>query len=459
MGTHDKSEAITLKRRINSVVSTRWFAVASALLVFVLAVSLGEAVLLAQRHEADDQRRIEMTSYAAMLRARVERELNSLLYLNSGLGSYLVVRNKRIQSKEIGDMLAVLYKGNPHVRNFGIAVGYRLTYVYPLIGNEKAIGIDYRNLPGQWPVIRRIVVSGKPALAGPLDLVQGGNGLVYRVPLFLGGNYWGLLSTVIDSDSLFKSVFKESKDGRFEYALRGRDGLGSAGDGILGTVALFARSDAVVQEIDIPGGRWAIAVAPRYDHINHNLPYLARIVVALAGGLIAWMLYALIRSRAELARLVMFDSLTGLPNRRLLTDRARVAFARQHRHPDQACALLFLDMDGFKDVNDRYGHNTGDAVLREIARRCRATVRAEDTIARWGGDEFVVLMEAISEERVQALVARLREVLETPIVLDGQHLELGVSVGVVLHREGDASLEEIIGMADQRMYSDKLQRR
>ncbi len=448
-----------MKRRINSVVSTRWFAVAGALLVFALAVSLGEAVLQAQRHEADDQRRIEMTSYAAMLRARVERELNSLLYLNSGLGSYLVVRNNRIQSKEIGDMLAVLYKGNPHVRNFGIAVGYRLTYVYPLTGNEKAIGIDYRNLPGQWPVIQRIVVSGKPALAGPLDLVQGGSGLVYRVPLFLGGNYWGLLSTVIDSDSLFKSVFKESEDSRFEHALRGRDGLGSKGDGILGNIALFARRDAVIQEIDIPGGRWAIAVAPRYDHFNHNLQYLARIAVTLAGGLIAWMLYALIRSRAELARLVMFDSLTGLPNRRLLTDRARVAFARQHRHPDQACALLFLDMDGFKDVNDRYGHNTGDTVLREIARRCRATVRAEDTIARWGGDEFVVLMEAVSEETVQALVARLREVLETQITLDGKRFQLGVSVGVVLHREGDASLEEIIGMADQRMYSDKQQRR
>ncbi|ABL00962.1 diguanylate cyclase domain-containing protein [Pelobacter propionicus] len=459
MGTHDKSQAISLKRRINSVVSARWFAIAGALLVFVLTVSLGEAVLQAQRHEADNQRRIEMTSYAAMLRAHVERELNSLLYLNSGLGSYLVVRNNRIQSKEIGDMLAVLYKGNPHVRNFGIAVGYRLTYVYPLTGNEKAIGIDYRSLPGQWPVIQRIVASGKPALAGPLDLVQGGSGLIYRVPLFLGGNYWGLLSTVIDSDSLFKSVFKESKDGRFEHALRGRDGLGSKGDVILGNIALFARSDAVVQEIDIPGGRWAIAVAPRYDNFNHNLPYLARITVALAGGLIAWMLYALIRSRAELARLVMFDSLTGLPNRRLLTDRARVAFARQHRHPDQACAILFLDMNGFKDVNDRYGHNAGDAVLREVARRCRATVRAEDTVARWGGDEFVVLMEAVSEERVQALVARLREVLETQITLDGKRFQLGVSVGVVLHREGDASLEEIIGMADQRMYSDKLQRR
>jgi diguanylate cyclase (GGDEF)-like protein len=448
-----------MKRRIDTVVSARWFAVASAFLVFVLAASLGEAVLQAQQLEADNRHRVEMTSYAATLRARIERELNSLLYLNSGLGSYLIVRNDSIQAKEIGDILAVLYKGSRHVRNFGIAVGYRLTYVYPVVGNEKAIGLDYRNVPRQWPVIKRIVDSGKPALAGPVDLVQGGSGLIYRVPLFLDNRYWGLLSTVIDVDSLFKSVFEESEDSRFEYALRGKDGLGSKGAGILGDVGLFARPDAVIQEIDIPGGRWTMAVTPREGHFNHNLLHVARIIVAFAGGLMAWMLYALIRSRSELAHLVMFDSLTGLPNRRLLTDRASIAFARQNRHPGKACALLFLDMDGFKHINDRYGHNAGDTVLQEAANRCQAIVRAEDTVARWGGDEFVVLMEEVTEEAVEALVARLREALEAPVAFGGQQIKVGVSVGIVLHHQGDASLDEVLEMADQRMYIDKLQRK
>jgi diguanylate cyclase (GGDEF)-like protein len=141
-----------------------------------------------------------------------------------------------------------------------------------------------------------------------------------------------------------------------------------------------------------------------------------------------------------------------------LTDRACVAFARQHRHPDKACALLFLDMDGFKNINDRYGHKAGDAVLQEAANRCRAIVRAEDTVARWGGDEFIVLMEEASEEAVEALVARLREALGAPITFDGQQIKVSVSVGVVLHHEGDVSLDEVLEMADQRMYIDKLQR-
>lgn len=427
-------------------------------MVLVLAMSLGEAFLQAQQHEAEGQRRVEMASYTAMLRARMERELYSLLYLSSGLGSYLVVRNNSIEPKELGDILAVMYKSSRHVRNFGIAVGYRLIYVYPVTGNERAIGLDYRNLPQQWPVIQHIVNSGKPALAGPVDLVQGGRGLIYRVPLFFSGRYWGLLSTVIDSDSLFKSVCEESKDSRFEYALRGKDGLGRKGEQILGDLGLFKRPDAVIQEIDVPSGRWAIAVAPRGGNVSHSLLNLARFVIVLAGVLSAWMLYALIRNRSDLARLVMFDGLTGLPNRRLLTDRANVAFARQRRHPEHTCAFLFLDMDGFKSVNDCYGHKAGDAVLQETANRCRAIVRAEDTIARWGGDEFVVLMEKVAEETVATLVTRLREALEAPIILDGQQIRVGVSVGVVLHHKGDASLDKILEKADQRMYIDKLRK-
>jgi len=448
-----------MSARIDSLVSAKWFAAASAILIFLVVGSLGEAYLHAQRREAEDLRKVEMAAYAATLRARVERELNSLLYLSSGLGSYLLVRNDRIQAKEIGDILAVLHRDSRHVRNFGIAIGYRLSYVYPVAGNEKAIGLDYREQPAQWPLIRRIIESGKPALAGPIDLVQGGSGLVYRVPLYRDGRYWGLLSTVVDSDALFASVFDKPEDSRFEYALRGRDGLGRQGAAILGDAGLFAQPDTVVQDIDIPGGQWAIAVKARTDRAATKRPAAARAVVLLASALFAWLLYALIRSRAELAHQVMVDSLTGLPNRRLLSDRARMAFMRHSRHPETACALLFLDMDDFKDINDRYGHKAGDAVLKATAERCRQVVRAEDTVARWGGDEFVVLLEEVSEAAVETLVGRLREALNAPIDFDGQSIRVGVSIGVAAGCTTGASLDELLKLADHRMYIDKSQRK
>lgn len=438
---------------------SRLFAFSAAALALLLVIALGELTLRVHSQDQENDRRMNALSQAVVVRAKVERELNSLLYLSSGLASYLTVRSDTIQRKEINDILAVLYRSSRHVRNFGIAIGYQLTYIYPLRGNESAIGLNYPDQPDQWPVISKIVATGKPALAGPVDLVQGGRGIIYRVPLFIGGKYWGLLSTVIDADSFFDAIFAELADSRYDFALRGKDGLGLEGDSIFGDVTLFGHEDAAIQEIDVPGGRWAIAVTAHAGDHSRQTAFLVRLLSGALGGLIAWMFYALMRNRTELARRVMYDNLTGLPNRVLLEDRAQMAFARQHRTPEQLCALLFLDLDGFKNINDAYGHKAGDAVLRATAERAKATMRMNDTVARWGGDEFIVLLENVTQEMLEVLMVRLRNNLETPIELDGCEVSVGISMGMAIHPDTGGDLDETLRIADQRMYEDKLARR
>lgn len=438
---------------------SRLYAAASAVVVFVLIIGIGEVFLRTQMQQAEDAAQIEAISRAATLRARVERELNTLLYISSGLGGYLVVRNDRIQAKEVNDILSVLHRSARHVRNFGIAVGYRLTFVYPRAGNEKAIGLHYPDQPEQWPVIERIVASGAPALAGPLKLVQGGTGLVYRVPLFIDRKYWGLISTVIDADSFFKAIFAESTDRQHDYAIRGKDGLGAKGDAVWGDMALFDRPDSVVQEVEIPGGRWIIAVSPKSSAYERNISLVVRLISVILGGLIAWMMHMLMRNRSELADLAMYDALTGLPNRHLMEDRADMALARQQRHPDQLLAMLFFDLDGFKDINDRHGHKAGDAVLRATAERARATVRRNDTVARWGGDEFIILLEDVSQGDLDTLRQRLRDEIEAPIEFEGLTLRVGVSIGMAIHPGNGANLDDMVKMADHGMYEDKTRRK
>ncbi len=439
--------------------SRRAGALASAVIVFALLLTAGEVFLNSQLQDRLNKRHIETLSYATTLRVRLERELNALLYLSSGLGAYLVVRNNSMQASEMQDILAVLHRSNRHVRSFGVAVGYRVLYVYPVQGNERAIGLYYPDQPAQWPVIQKIAQSGLAGLAGPLDLVQGGRGLIYRMPLMLQGRYWGLLSTVIDSDSLLQAVQAESQDDRFEFAIRGRDAQGLGGGPVWGSMALFEQPDVMVQEMDVPGGRWAIGVRSQVLDDSSRLRWLIRASSVAAGLLVATMLYVLIRNRSLMAHRAMYDDLTRLPNRRLFEDRALMAFSRQQRQPEQLCALLFLDLDDFKHVNDQHGHKAGDAVLMAVANRALAAVRQNDTVARWGGDELIVLLEQVSRDMLETISQRLRNSIQEPIEFEGCSLQVGVSIGVAIYPEDGADLDQLLHAADGHMYSDKIDRK
>ncbi len=439
--------------------SRRAGALASSAIAFALLLAGGEVVLRSQLQDRLNKRHIETLSYATTLRVRLERELNALLYLNSGLGAYLVVRNSSMQASEIQDILAVLHRSSRHIRNFGVAVGYRLLYVYPLLGNERAIGLYYPDQPTQWPMIQKIAQSGLALLAGPVELVQGGRGLVYRMPLMLHGRYWGLLSTVIDSDSLFQAVQAESEDDRYEFAIRGRDGQGLTGGAVWGALGLFDQPEVLVQEMDVPGGRWAIAVRPRLADDTRSLRAWVRAASGGGGLLVATMLYMLVRNRGLMAHRAMYDDLTRLPNRRLFEDRALMAFSRQQRQPEQLCALLFLDLDDFKRVNDLHGHKAGDAVLMAVARRALAAVRQNDTVARWGGDELIVLLEHVSRDMLETIARRLRSAIQEAIDFEGRTLQVGVSIGVAIYPEDGSDLDQLLHAADGQMYGDKTARK
>lgn len=431
----------------------------SALVVLVLMQVAGEVVLRSLLQDRASKRQLETLSYATTLRVRLERELSALLNLNNGLAAYLAVRNSTVEPREVQAILAELYRNSHHVRNFGVAVGYRVMYVHPLEGNERAIGIYYPDLPAQWPVIQKIATSGQAALAGPVALAQGGRGLIYRMPILIDGRYWGLLSTVIDSDSLFRMVQAEAADEHYDFAIRGRDGLGLDGDAVWGELALFDRPGILVQEMDLPGGRWAIAVqALRADNIS-PLRWFMRGGAALAGLVVGAMLFLLIRNRSLMAQRAMYDDLTHLPNRRLFEDRALMAFSRQQRQTEQLCALLFLDLDEFKDINDRHGHKAGDAVLVAVAERAQAAVRQNDTVARWGGDEFIVLLENVTPDMLSTIAQRLRSSIQEPIEHQGSSLRVGVSIGVALYPDNGGDLDQLLHAADSQMYSDKTDRK
>jgi diguanylate cyclase (GGDEF)-like protein/PAS domain S-box-containing protein len=156
----------------------------------------------------------------------------------------------------------------------------------------------------------------------------------------------------------------------------------------------------------------------------------------------------------RIEQLAFYDPLTGLPNRALFLDRLQQALASGKRH-GQRLALLFLDLDRFKEINDTQGHAIGDRALVEAARRLQATVRGEETLARLGGDEFVVIAMGAGQSAAALIAERLQKALSEPLAINGRVFTLKASIGIAIFPEDGRTPEELLKHADIAMYRAK----
>jgi len=157
----------------------------------------------------------------------------------------------------------------------------------------------------------------------------------------------------------------------------------------------------------------------------------------------------------ELRHQALHDSLTGLANRALFSDRLEHALARQRRH-QESLAVLLIDLDDFKSINDSLGHSVGDELLGEVAARLRTVIRASDTVARLGGDEFAILLEDPADGGAPTAAAeRIQDAFATPFVIEGRSLLIRASIGAAIPDDGAVTCEELLRNADVAMYAAK----
>jgi diguanylate cyclase (GGDEF)-like protein len=456
---------------------------------------IGEYTIRLERQNANREQLSQVISEVGELRASLEGELNATLHLTQGMIAYIATCST-LEPEVIEPMLKTLYEYGRHVRNIGLAPGNRLTYIYPLAGNEKALGLYYPDMKEQWPAVERAIREHKPRLAGPTQLKQGGMGLIYRIPVFLGaqGDYWGLLSMAIDVESLYDHVGIAPNLGSLQLALRGRDGTGAEGETFLGDGALFD-TDAVIVQVITPGGAWELAARPidgwgQGGHFGWLRAGFWLVGILLGGSLHQVLLFAARREQlseqlrertAELeqshARLIaevderkrleeelrhfaFYDALTRLPNRRLLLDRLHQAQLNSERQKSHV-AVMFLDLNNFKKLNDTHGHDIGDQLLINVARRLQSTVRESDTVARLGGDEFVVMLEGLGSDAEKArdyahvLADTIRDALGQEYALGEVRHQCSASIGIKLFLGTDEDPDQILKDADTAMYRAK----
>lgn len=345
------------------------------------------------------------------------------------------------------------------VRNIGLAPNDIISHVYPLKGNEKAIGLDFRTVPNQYKSVQLAKELKGIIVTGPIELVQGGTALIARYPIFTdtpyNTQYWGGLSVVINYDKLLKtSNLKNIKGTDIALVNNVQERL------IEGDKDVLTNYDLSFP-IYLPNGSWTLFA--KYDdfneiesisRFNQLFPVLGGITFAIGYILIL----SLIKNYLRIQNLSLHDELTGLPNRRYLFNELNRIMSRKNAVVE--FTVLNIDLNKFKRINDTLGHEVGDRVLKHLARLLTKCLRSSDFISRVGGDEFVIILQRTTKsENVEQIIQKIHNYADThPLFWKEETIRLSLSVGYYVYQDkGDPSqINEILSKADKDMYYAKM---
>ncbi len=680
--------------------------IVSSLIITISFLGLGLVLEQQSLSRHNQQQRVEVLEQLSLLRAQLEGRLNADLHLLNGM-SAIIATHPDIDADQFNRIAAKLMENRHDLRNIAAAPDLVIRYIYPLKGNEAALGLDYTSNEQQRAAALQARDLNTIIVAGPLQLAQGGTGLIARLPVYYQAEtgqqrFWGIVSSVLDSDKLFQNSGLDNPALRIKLAIRDKDSKGAQGDLFLGEKQLFSpATDAVTQTVTLPYGSWLMAATPsagwqtsspyrwgiiggclllalatiltnRYRNqrltkeqlsqatffqafeqsplgvaisnpttgeisdINSSLRKMAGVssgadstkpresgqlplsvltlirtqalahgqevsIIDNSGNERIWSCFrseihtpkgtrlltlfqditdpAELRKRLELAkqvidhtsdavvitdsnaniievngafsqitgysrqeaigktprlyrsnhheaefyrqmwqqidqqggftgevwnrtkagelfpawvsinrvgdpddsshqyigvfadisnikqaekeleRIAYYDPLTTLPNRALFHDRLLHEITACRRH-QQRLALLFIDLDRFKNINDSFGHSVGDQLLKVIAERLVNEVRENDTVTRLGGDEFTIIISELTNiGSLTSLVERLLQCIQAPIPLVGQQLHVGASIGIAIYPNDGEAADILIQHADMAMYQAKEQGR
>jgi diguanylate cyclase len=360
-----------------------------------------------------------------------------------------------------------------------------IVYIEPFSGrNLSALGYDMYSEPVRRAAMEQARDTGKAALSGKVTLVQetgqnGQAGFLMYLPVYRNGaptetvaqrraNLVGwVFAPFRMSDLMSGLIGDQSGDLSIvvydDKEISSRTLMHDAGEkpGINQPGSRFVSVDV----IKILGHDWTMVTSAlpgferRLEHDKSPLILRSGIGVSILLALLAWLLIDE-RARAWKAagqafRMALYDGLTDLPNRKLFTDRLLHALTRAKRDKTHV-AVMFIDLDRFKPVNDEFGHAVGDLLLKEVAKRLQQSVRASDTVARLGGDEFVALFPYIRESHGDMVVAeKILKAIAEPFHIDGRILHISSSIGIAIYPQDGSDEKMLLKNADAAMYHAK----
>ena len=435
-------------------------AVISFLVSFTLCSVLAGITITNRAHIA----RLQIERLILEKSIRINEVISGLLYKTETLA---VIAVQGDDHEDYFDKIAPSIVDDPMILNVLLAPDGIVSKVYPLSGNEAVVGLNFFGEGAGNIEAMAARDSGQLVMGGPFNLVQGGQALVGRMPVYVDApnerhKFWGLVSVTLRFPQVLDYAWLESLETLgFAYELwrlnpdtNERQVIASNLEHIKPTSSFTER------HVKIFNADWYLRVSP----INRWHVYPENIFLIVAGLLVSFLVmfvtqnnFELNRMRSALEIMATSDPLTGIHNRRHFMDLSQAGLERSRRLKT-GCYVILLDLDKFKSINDTYGHILGDKVLVEVASRVQSHIRPYDLLARYGGEEFIIFAFDIDKNNVQTLAERLRlSICDEQIEYEGGHLYFSASFGVAHVYNYD--LEKAIKHADQALYTAKTEGR
>lgn len=345
-----------------------------------------------------------------------------------------------------------------YIRNVGILKDTTIIWNFPKGENEKTIGVDLLKIPTQAEAVKRTKETLQYNFEGPIHLVQGGTGYAMRIPIIKNGKYWGMVSIVLKADKVKELFETYEKESNIKVAILNKSSNNSL---IYGKESILSNKRAAVFKSGFSGGDWNVYVLPisNKGFVHSKLFMISAFMGLLFTLWISRRSYKYILMNEEMKKKnnllsldVVKDKLTGIYNRNYLDSRIIEEVERVIRYGG-SLSMIYFDLDHFKTVNDTYGHRQGDAVLKEVTRVVAGELRTSDIFARWGGEEFAILLPDTNLSGAKVVAEKLRIELEN--VLHPVVGRVTASFGVA-----EYFVDEYIGSwfnrADKELYFSKM---
>lgn len=384
---------------------------------------------------------------------QLEDKINREIYITSIMKSLLQI-NEEETLKSFNELARDLIGNNPGMKCIQLAPKGKIEYIYPLEGNEAG-KIDLfatEDLRGDAVKARD---SGKLLLTGPIELRQGGRGLVARNPVFdKNGEFWGFSIVIIKLAGIFDEMTPIHDIAAGYYCT-------IVVKNAPNKMTIFSNIDGkqdlemVKTELRLAGDTvWEMSLVPKEGWITSERKYVNAFAALMASLLLYKLMFRIRQIRRQMLKnkkMAMHDPLTNALNQRALNQ-----VLAEYDKSLQPYGLVFVDLDYFKEINDAYGHDIGDRVLVESVNRMKAAVREVDKVYRVGGDEFVILITGgLSVVAYTELRERLKLYVEKAVEVNQDKIHVRISVGyAACPADGNCS-SILLKRADQRMYEEK----